>query len=135
MKSTTTLQKVIQEIQTDPAIRNRDEDMVVMKELCSKIQTEEDDKLDVEIRNYMKNHGPRGAAVLLTLSIPYQRNPKEFSYLTLEYDALQGWSVCYYIDFGKTGSNKLRKRHVIEAANPNHIVTRFAKIYKEYLGN
>jgi hypothetical protein len=134
MKSTTTLQKVIEEIKSDPAIRNRDDDMVVMKELCTKIQTEEDNKLDVAIRNYMKEHGPSGAAVLLTLSIPYQRNPKEFSYLTLEHDALSGWSVCYYIDFGKTGSNKLRKRHEIDSVNPNHIMTRFAKIYKEYLG-
>jgi hypothetical protein len=134
MKSTTTLQQVIQEIKNDPATRNRDDDMVIMKELCKKIQTEEDKKIDTKVLEYMREHGPSGTAVLLTLSIPYQRNPKEFSYLTLEHDPLSGWSVCYYIDFGQTGSNKLKKRHDIESVNPNHIMTRFAKIYKEYLG-
>jgi hypothetical protein len=133
MKSSHVIQKVIEELKKDPAIKKADDDRVIMEELCKKIQTEEDAKLDVEIRNYMKDHGPRGVAVLLTLHIPYQRNPKEFSYITLEYDALAGWSVCYYIDFGKTNQYKLKKRHDIKAENPNHIMTEFAKILKTYL--
>lgn len=134
MKTTTILQKVIEEIKTDPSIRNSDQDMVIMTELCNKIQEEENKKLETSVLQYLTENGPRGAAILLTLSIPYQRNPKEFSYLTLENDALTGWSVCYYVDFGKTGRNKLRKRHDIGATNPNHIMTKFAKIYKSYLG-
>lgn len=134
MKSSTVLQKVIDEIMSDPSVRNKEDDMVIVKELCVKIQSEEDAKTDEEVLSHIKEHGPKGAAVLLTLPIPYQRNIKEFSYLTLEYDGLDGLSVCYYVDFGKTGSYKLRKRHVIEAEKPNMIMTAFAKIYKSYLG-
>ena len=134
MKTTTILQAIIQEIQTDPSIRDRDSNMVIMRELCKKIQAEEDEKITEEALSYMKEHGPQGASVFLTLWIPFQKHPKETSYITLEHDALEDWSVCYYVDFGKSGRNKLRKRHEIGYTKPNQILTKFAKIYKEYLG-
>lgn len=134
MKSTTTIQKVIEEIKGDPTIRNRDDDLVIIMELCKKIQAEEDSKLDEDVLSFMKENGPHGAAILLTLSIPYQRHQKEFSYLTLEYDGLSGFSVCYYVDFGRTTRYKLKKRHDINTDKPNHVMTHFAKIYKAYLG-
>ena len=135
MKTSTVLQKVIEELKSkDLAIKKADDDRVIMEELCKKIQSEEDNKLDKEIFEFLKENGPRGNAVLLTLHIPYQRHPKEFSYITLENDALTGWSVCYYVDFGKTTQYKLKKRHDIEATGPNYIMTEFAKILKRYLG-
>ncbi len=135
MKTSTVLKQVIEEIKAkDPAVKKADDDRVTMEELCKKIQVEEDSKLDKEILTFLKENGPSGNAVLLTLHIPHQRHPKEFSYITLENDALTGWSVCYYIDFGKTTQYKLRKRHDIEATGPNYIMTEFAKILKKYLG-
>ena len=135
MKSSTVIQKVIEELKSkDPVIKKADDDRVTMEALCKKIQAEEDKKLDKEILAFLKENGPSGSAVLLTLHIPHQRHPKEFSYITLENDALTGWSVCYYVDFGKTTRYKLRKRHDIEAMNPNHIMTEFAKVLKRYLG-
>lgn len=135
MKSSTVLQKVIEEIKNNPAIKKADDDRVMIEELCKKIQAEEDAKLAEDVLSFLKENGPSGSAVLLTLSIPYQRNPKEFSYLTLENDALAGWSACYYVDFGKTTRYKLRKRHDIKSESPNHIMTAFAKVLKGYLGN
>jgi len=132
--SSTILQKVIEEIKGDPGIRQRDDDAIIINELCMKIQKEEDDKYsDIELQK-MRLNGPKGAVVYLTLSIPHIKHPKEVSYLTLENDPLTGWSVAYYVDFGGVGQNKLKKRHDIEATKPNHIVTSFAKIYKHYLG-
>jgi hypothetical protein len=134
IKSTTTLQKIIEEIKSDPAIRNKDDDMVILREICNKIQSEEDAKLAEHDLTYLKDSGPNGAVVLLTVYVPFQRHPKETCYLTIENDPLTGLSVCHYVDFGKTGQNKLRKRHDIDSTNPNHIMTHFAKIYKAYLG-
>lgn len=134
MKSTTILQRVIEEIKSDPAIRTKDDDMAILRELCIKIQAEEDAKLSGPDLQYRLNNGPKGTAVLLTLYVPYQRHPKETCYITLENDPLTGISVCHYVDFGRTGQNKLKKRHDIESETPNHIMTKFAKIYKSYLG-
>lgn len=134
MKSTYILKEVIEEINKDPKIKQVDDDIVIMRELCNKIQKEENGKMDKEkLENFLKN-SPSGAMIFLTLSIPYQRNKKEVSYITLENDGLDGWCVCYYVDFGGTGVNKLKKRHDIDSINPNHVMTKFAKIYKLYLG-
>ena len=134
MKSSYIIQDVIKEINSDPMIKAKDDERIIMAELCNKIQVEENGKLTKDELDYLDENGPKGAAVFLTLYIPFQRNPKELSYLTLENDPLTGWSVCYYIDFGKTGQYKLRKRHEIKAEKPNHIMTQFVKIYKAYLG-
>lgn len=134
MKTTHIIKKVIAEINADPMIKKKDDDALMVRELCNKIQEQENEKLSKEELKTLKDNAPRGIAICLTLSIPYQRNPKEVSYLTLENDPMGGWSVCYYVDFGGTGSNKLKKRHDIEATAPNFIMTHFAKIYKAYLG-
>jgi hypothetical protein len=128
------MKKVIEEINADPMIKKKDDDALMVRELCNKIQVQEDEKMsDIDLQE-MKLNAPQGVAICLTLSIPYQRNPKEVSYLTLENDPMGGWSVCYYVDFGGTGQNKLKKRHDIDATAPNFIMTEFAKIYKAYLG-
>lgn len=134
MKTTHIIQKVIEEINTDPMIKKKDDDALMIRELCNKIQNQEDTKLSKEELKTKEDNAPQGVAVCLTLSIPYQRNPKELSYLTLENDPMGEWSVCYYVDFGATGQNKLKKRHDIKATAPNFVMTNFAKIYKAYLG-
>lgn len=134
MEISTTLQKVIKEIKDDPFIRAGDDDVVMVKELCKKIQKEENSKLSPEALKLLEESGPNGASIVLTLSIPYQKHQKEVSYLTLENDPLDGWCSCYYVDFGGTGVNKLKRRHDIPMTNPNFVVTKFAKIYKGYLG-
>lgn len=134
MEGTTILKQIIEEIKSDPFIRAGDNDVVIVKEICNKIQKEENKKLDGKVLKDLLEHAPKGASIYLTLPIPYQKHPKEVSYITLERDALDGWCVCYYIDFGKTGINKLKKRHEIPTTNPNHVMTKFAKIYKGYLG-
>lgn len=134
MKSSHILQAVIDEINSDPMIQAKNDDQIVMTELCKKIQKEQDTKLSSDALDNLKENGPDGVAVFLSLMVPAQRNPKEVSYLTLENDPLDGWSTCYYVDFGGTGQYKLKKRHVIKAEKPNHIMTNFVKVYKAYLG-
>ena len=135
IKGTKILKQIIEEIKQDPSIRAKDDDMVILREICNKIQDEEDSKLSKEDLTYLKENGPSGAIVLLSLYIPYQHSPKETCYLTLENDPLSGMSVCHYVDFAKSGKSKLKKRHDMDAQNPNHVMTRFAIIYKEYLGS
>lgn len=134
MNSSTILQQVIDEIENDPSVKKADDDIVIMRELCDKIQKEEDVKISDDKREFFIEHAPNGSMIFLTLTIPHQKHVKEVSYLTLENDVLDGWCVGYYVDFGGTGVNKLKKRHDLKAENPNHIMTAFAKLYKKYLG-
>jgi hypothetical protein len=134
MKSSTIIQRVIEEINSDPMVRNKDNETVIVIELCKKIAIEQKQKLSEREKKILEDCGPQGANIFLTLPIPFQKNPKEVSYLTIEHDPLSAWSVCYYVDFGATGQNKLKRRHDITAFKPNHILTQFAKIYKLYLG-
>ena len=134
MNSTHILKQIIDEIKTDPIIKDEDDTIAIMRELCKKIQKEEDEKISDDEKEFFNEHSPKGAMIFLTIKVPYQKHQKEVSYLTLENDGLDGWSACYYVDFGGTGKNKLKKRHDIGAQNPNHVVTAFAKIYKRYLG-
>lgn len=134
MKTTDIMQKMIDEIKNDPEIREKDNETIIVKELCTKIQSDENAKLSEQDLKFLLENGPSGALIYLTLIIPPQRNQKEFSYLTLENDPLTGWSVGYYVDFGKTKNYKLKKRHDIKAERANYIMTNFAKIYKAYLG-
>lgn len=134
MKGSTILQKVIEEINSDPLVRSKDDDMIVMNELCTKIQAQEFEKLNAEQQDEIENKAPKGANTYLTIPVPYQKHFKEVNCLTLQNDPLSGWSVCLHVDFGGIGKYKLKKRHDIEATNPNHIVTEFARIYKAYLG-
>jgi hypothetical protein len=134
MKGSTILQKVIEEIMSDPLIKEKDNDLIIMNELCMKIQKQEMGKLNADDNKIIEEHAPSGANIYLTLPIPYQKNIKEVSCLTLQNDPLSGWSVCFHVDFGGTGSYKLKKRHDIESTKPNHIVAGFARIYKAYLG-
>lgn len=134
MKTTNILKKAIDEIKADPMIKQKDDDQIIMSELCNKIQVEQNLKLTKDELDFLDANGPAGVAVFLTVMIPYQRNPKETSYLTLENDPLTEWSIAYYIDFGGTGQYKLRKRHDIKSSKPNFIMTEFAKVYKAYLG-
>jgi hypothetical protein len=134
MKGSTILQQVIKEIMSDPFIKENDNDLIVMNELCTKIQNQEMAKLNSDDNKIIEEHAPSGANIYLTLPVPYQKNVKEVSCITLQKDPLSGWAVCFHVDFGGTKSYKLKKRHDIEATKPNHIVTEFARIYKAYLG-
>ena len=134
MKGTSILQKVIDEINLDPIIKSHDDDLVIMNELCTKIQNQEIKKLTERQLKDIEVDAPSGANIYLTIPVPYQKHIKEVNCITLEHDALSGWSVCLYVDFGHTGYYKLKKRHDINATKPNQIVTEFAKIYKAYLG-
>jgi DNA repair photolyase len=134
MKTTHILKQAIEEIKADPMIKQKDDDQIIMSELCDKIQIEQNGKLTKDALDFLDEHGPSGVAVFLTVMVPFQRNHKELSYLTLENDALSGWSIAYYIDFGSTGQYKLKKRHEIKSTKPNFIMTEFAKVYKAYLG-
>jgi len=134
MKTTYIIKALIDEIKEDPSIKAADETSIIIKEICDKIQEQEDQKCSDEELVFNRQNAPSGASIYLTLPIPPQRDPKEYSYITLEFDALTGWSVGYYIDFGKTGKFKLRKRHDVKYDNPNTIMTEFGKIYKAYLG-
>jgi len=133
INASTILQKVIEEIKSDPYIKARDDDDIIIAELCKKIQKQEQEKMDPLTIDIMeKNMG--GANTYLVLPVPYQRSPKESCFITLERDPLDGWSVCYYVSFGTAENYIIKKRHTIESTKPNHIVTGFAKIYKKYLG-
>lgn len=134
MKTTYVMKNLIEELKQDPIIKAADKTAVIIGEICSKIQKEENSKLDPLDVDYLEKHGPSGSHVYLTLWIPPLRTPKEFSCLTMEYDALTGWSVCYYYDFGRTNTFIMKKRHDIKGDNPNMVMTEFGKIYKAYLG-
>lgn len=134
MKGTTILQKVIDEINLDPMIKNKDDDLIVMNELCMKMQNQEMEKLVPVERSSFEDHSPSGSNIYLTIPVPHQKHIKEINCITLQNDPLSGWSVCFYTDFGGIGKYKLKRRHDIESTKPNHIVTKFAKIYKAYLG-
>jgi hypothetical protein len=129
------MKNLIDEIKKkDPEISVDDDTAMIILEISQKIQKEEDAKCGDSELMFLRQNAPSGAHVYLTLWIPPLRNPKEFSCLTLEYDALSGWSVAYYYDWGKSGNFVLRKRHDIKWGNPNMIMTEFGKIYKAYLG-
>jgi hypothetical protein len=134
MKGSTILQKVIEEIKSDPFIKEKDNDLIIMNELCTKIQNQEMAKLNADDNKIIEEHAPSGANIYLTLPVPHQKNIKEVNCITLQKDPLYGWAVCFYVDFGGIRNYKLKKRHDIESEKPNHIVTEFARIYKAYLG-
>ncbi len=134
MKGSTILQQVIEEIKSDPFIKEKDNDLVIMNELCTKIQKQEMAKLNHDDNKIIEEQAPSGANIYLTLPVPYQKSMKEVNCITLQRDPMSGWAVCFHVDFGGTGSYQLKKRHDIEYTKPNHIVAEFARIYKAYLG-
>jgi hypothetical protein len=134
MNGSTILQKVIEEIKADPTIRAEDDDDIIIAELCNRIQDQEMKKMDTVSLDIIESEIISGANMYLILPVPYQKSQKEVCYIALERDPLDGWSVCYYVDFGATGTFKMKNRHIIESTKPNHIVTGFAKVYKAYLG-
>jgi hypothetical protein len=134
MNGSTILQKVIEEIKADPIIKAGDDDNIIMAELCNKIQDQEMKKMETVSLDTIESEIISGANMYLTLPVPYQKSQKEVCFIALERDPLDGWSVCYYVDFGGTGSFKMKNRHIIESMKPNQIVTGFAKVYKAYLG-
>jgi hypothetical protein len=134
MKGTTILQKVIDEINLDPMVKIKDDDLIIMNELCMKMQNQEMEKLHPIKRGVFEKCSPSGSNIYLTVPVPHQKHIKETNCITLQNDPLSGWSVCFYVDFGGTGQYKLKRRHDIESTKPNHVVTEFARIYKAYLG-
>jgi hypothetical protein len=81
MSEQTFLDSLIQSIKKERA--EGKDDLVILRQLCDQIYTEENSKHTPEDKNLHNLHAPRGPNVLLCLPVP-GRNNKELGYLALE---------------------------------------------------